>query len=85
MNVVLLVCIRLMNVVLIMTLRSMNVVLMVSIRLMNGVLITIRKCSPTAHEGGGCDQSIGSTVSVRSWLWSTTTSSPLCYFSNYCK
>ena len=39
----------------------------------------------TAHEGGGCDQSIGSTVSdaiVRSWLWSTATmSSPLGYFS----
>ena len=37
-----------------------------------------------AHEGGGCDQSIGSTVSdaiVRSRLWSTTTrSSPLGYF-----
>ena len=33
------------------------------------------------YEGGGCDQSIGSTVSdaiVRSWLWSTATrSSPL--------
>ena len=39
----------------------------------------------TAHEGGGCDQSIGSTVSdviVRSWLWLTATrSSPLGYFS----
>ena len=39
----------------------------------------------TAHEGEGCDQSIGSTVSdaiVRSWLWSTATrSSPLGYFS----
>ena len=41
--------------------------------------------------GGGCDQSIGSTVSdaiviVRSWLWSTATrSSPVSYFSNYCK
>ena len=37
------------------------------------------------HEGGGCDQLIGSTVSdaiVRSWLWSTATrSSPLGYFS----
>ena len=35
----------------------------------------------TAHEGGGCDQSIGSNVSdaiLRCWLWSTTTwSSPL--------
>ena len=34
---------------------------------------------------GGCDQSIGSTVSdaiVHSWLWLTATrSSPLCYFS----
>ena len=43
----------------------------------------------TAHEGGGCDQSIGLTVSddiVRSWLWSTVTrGSPLGYFSNYCK
>ena len=32
----------------------------------------------TAHEGGGCDQSIGSTVSdviVRSWLWLTATRS----------
>ena len=39
----------------------------------------------TVHEGGGCDQSIGSTLSdaiVGSWLWSTATrSSPLCYFS----
>ena len=39
----------------------------------------------TAHEGGGCDQSIGSIVSdaiVRSWLWSTATrSSPLGYCS----
>ena len=39
----------------------------------------------TAHEGGGCDQSIGSTVSdaiVRSWLWLTaTSSSPLGCFS----
>ena len=43
----------------------------------------------TAHDGRGCDQSIGSTVSdaiVRSWLWSNATrSSPLDYFSNYCK
>ena len=41
------------------------------------------------HKGGGRDQSIGSTVSdaiFRSWLWSTATrSSPLGYFSNYCK
>ena len=39
--------------------------------------------------GWGCDKSIGFTVSdaiVRSWLWSTATrSSPLGYFSNYCK
>ena len=38
----------------------------------------------TAHEGGGYDQSIGSTVSnaiVRSWLWSNgTRSSRLGYF-----
>ena len=38
-----------------------------------------------AHEGGECDQSIGSNVSdaiVRSWLWSTgTRSSPFGYFS----
>ena len=44
-----------------------------------------RRFGGTAHEGGGCDQSIGSTVShdiVRSWLWSTATSgSPLGYFS----
>ena len=36
--------------------------------------ILCARCSGgTAHEGGGCDQSIGSTVSdaiVRSWLWS---------------
>ena len=39
----------------------------------------------TAHEGGGCDQSIGSPISdaiVRSWLWLTATrSSPLGCFS----
>ena len=40
---------------------------------------------------GGCDQSIGSTIPdaiVHSWLWSAATrssSSPLGYFSNYCK
>ena len=43
----------------------------------------------TAHEGGGCDQSIGSTVSdaiVRSRLWPTATRiSPFGYFSNYSK
>ena len=35
-------------------------------------------------QGGRCDKSIGSTVSdaiVRSWFWSTATSSPLGYFS----
>ena len=41
--------------------------------------------SGTAHEGGGSDQSIGSTVSdaiVPSWLWLTVTrSSPLGCFS----
>ena len=34
----------------------------------------------TAHKGGGCDQSIGFTVSdaiVRSWLWCTATRSSL--------
>ena len=40
-----------------------------------------RRSGGTAHEGGRCDQSIGSLVSdaiVRSWLWSTATrSSPL--------
>ena len=39
----------------------------------------------TAHEGGGCDQSIRSTISytiVRSWLWLTSTRSfPLGCFS----
>ena len=43
----------------------------------------------TAHEGGGCDQSIGSTVSdeiIHSWVFSTATrNSPLDFFSNYCK
>ena len=45
----------------------------------------MRRSGGTAHEGGGCDQSIGSTVSdaiVCSWLWLTATrSSPLGYFS----
>ena len=45
-----------------------------------------RRLGRTAHEGGGCDQSIGSTVTdaiVRSWLWSTATrSSTLGYFSS---
>ena len=44
-----------------------------------------RRSGGTAHEGGGCDQSIGSTVSdaiVRSWLWLTATrSSPVGCFS----
>ena len=48
------------------------------------ILCTIRS-GGAAHEGGGCDQSVGSTDSdaiVRSWLWSTATrSSPLGYFS----
>ena len=48
------------------------------------ILCTIRS-GGTAHEGGVCDQSIGSIVSddiVRSWLWSPATrSSPLGYFS----
>ena len=52
-------------------------------------ILCTRRSEGTAHEGGGCDQSIGSTVSdaiVRSWLWSTaTTSSPLGQFSNYYK
>ena len=40
----------------------------------------------TAHAGGGCDMSIGSTVSdaiVHSWLWTTATKSyPLV---NFCR
>ena len=48
-------------------------------------ILCTRRSGGTAHEGGGCDQSIGSTVSdaiVRSWLWLTTTrSSPLGCFS----
>ena len=44
-----------------------------------------RRSGGTAQEGGGCDQSIGSTVSdaiVRSWLWLTATrSSPVGCFS----
>ena len=52
-------------------------------------VLCTRRSGGTAHVAGGCDQSIGSTVSdaiVRSWLWSTATrSSPLGYFSNYCK
>ena len=48
-------------------------------------ILCTRRSGGTAHDGGGCDQSIGSTVSeviVRSWLWSTATrSSPLGYSS----
>ena len=48
-------------------------------------ILCTRRSGDTAHEGGGCDQSIGSTISdakVRSWLWSTATrSSTLGYFS----
>ena len=44
-----------------------------------------RRSGGTAHEGGGCDQLVGSTVSnaiVLNWLWSTEPrSSPLGYFS----
>ena len=44
-----------------------------------------RRSGGNAHAGGGCNQSIGSTVSdaiVSSLLWSTATrSSPLGYFS----
>ena len=49
-------------------------------------LYFIRSGGP-AHEGGGCDNSTGSTVSdaiVCSLLWSTATgSSPLGYFSSF--
>ena len=51
---------------------------------MQGIYQRIAVCQYkriAAHEGGVCDQSIGSIVSdaiVRSWLWSTETrSSPL--------
>ena len=48
-------------------------------------LLCTRRSGGTAHEGGGCDQSIGSTVSdaiVRRSLWLTATrSSPLGCFS----
>ena len=44
-------------------------------------ILWTRRSVGTAHEGVGCDQSIGSTVSdaiVRSWLWLTATrSSPV--------
>ena len=56
---------------------------------LHGFILCTRRSGGTANVGGGCDQSIGSTVSdaiVRSWLWSTATrSSQLGYFSNYCK
>ena len=56
----------------------------VELRLHRLILCT-RRSWGTVHEGGGCEQSIGSTVSdgiVRSWLWSTATgSSPLGYCS----
>ena len=41
-------------------------------------ILCTRGSRGTVHEDGGCDQSIGSTVSdaiVRSWLWLTATSS----------
>ena len=48
-------------------------------------IIFTRRSGGSAHKGGMCDQSIGSTVSeaiVRNWLWSTATrSSLLGYFS----
>ena len=50
-------------------------------------ILCMRRSGGAAHEGGECDQSIGSTVSdaiLRSWLWSTSTatrSSPFGYFS----
>ena len=48
-------------------------------------ILCTRRSGGTAHEGGGCDQSIRSTVSdaiVYSWLWLTATrSSPLGCFS----
>ena len=48
-------------------------------------ILCTRHSGGTAHQGGGCDQSIGSTVSdaiVRSWLWLTATrNSPVGCFS----
>ena len=56
---------------------------------MHQFILCTRRSGGTAHEGGGCDQSIGSTVYdaiVRSWLWLTATrSSLLGHFSNCCK
>ena len=58
---------------------------LVELRLHRFTLCT-RRSGGTAHEGAGCDNSIGSTVSdaiVRSWLWLTATrSSPLGRFSS---
>ena len=52
-------------------------------------MLCTRRSGDAAHEGGGCNQSIGSTVSdgiVRSWLWSTATgSSALGYLSRLLK
>ena len=51
---------------------------------MHRFILCTRRSAGTAHEGGVCCQSIGSTVSdaiVNSWLWSTATrSSPSAYF-----
>ena len=45
----------------------------------------LRRSGSTAHEGGGCDQLIGSTVSD-AIVWSTSTrSSQLGYLVDYCK
>ena len=67
---------------------KLQVRLQVEPRLHRFILCT-KRSGGTAHGGGGCDQSIGSTVSddiVRSSLWSTTTkSSPLGYFSTLLK
>ena len=44
-------------------------------------IICTRRSGGNAHEGWGCDQSIGFSVSdsiVRSWLWSTATNSSHC-------
>ena len=52
-------------------------------------ILCTRLSGGAADEGGGCDQSIGSTTVsdaiVRSCLWLATRSSPLGYFSNHCK
>ena len=64
--------------------RMLRVYVRFPLRLHWFILCT--RCSGgTALEGGGCDQSIRSTISdaiVSSWLWlSATRSSPLGYFS----